>query len=179
MKPNYKSTVARLLVQSLAAILATPFITEASAQEIASDSVYVANATFVMIGDTVIITYDLIAPPETQFDVTLVLRKASEPDFAITPSSITGSVGRVRGGGYKTVIWNYRKDVPATLKYGQDYWFEITATSIEEGSSLKWWHYAAGGIGALAGVFILSGGGDAGNPVSDALPDPPRIRPTQ
>ncbi len=179
MNSKSRKRVLRFFNRCLPVILAGTSLSQVTAQENVSDSVRVENASFVMVGDTVIITFDLVAPPEALFDVAIELRKSADTTFVVKPLSLGGAVGRVRGGGQKAIFWNYKRDVPATFPYASDYWFEITATPFEEGLHLKWWHYAAGGLGVVAGVFILSGSGDVeSSPGVSGLPDPPGIRPT-
>src|SRR5262245_11199401 len=145
-----------------------------------SDSIRVENPYFVTLGDTVMIVFDLTAPGDALVDINITLRKQSDSTYSLTPSSLTGAVGRVRGGGRKAIFWDYKRDVPSSFPYSQDYWFEINAVTTEEGFKPEWWHYAVGGAGVAALALILSSGGE--NPVdmppaASGLPDPPGIRP--
>jgi len=170
----------RLLFKCFSVIIMVASLTEASAQDGPADSVKVEGGSFIMVGDTVIITFELIAPADALFEVAVVLKRISDPALSITLSSVTGAIGKVRGGGEKAVFWSYKKDVPATFEYALDYWFEVTATPFEEGSVLKWWHYTAAGVGILATSIILSGrSGGEETLLDNRLPGPPGIRPTK
>ena len=174
------STKTSYLLASIVSTIALFFLlTPAAAQEPA-DSARVEGASFIMVGDTVIITYELVAPPDGLFDVTIALRRASDIGFLIIPQSLTGAIGEVRGGGQKAILWNYQSDVSSTFEYAQDYWFEITATSVQDDGGIEWWYYAAAGAGILATTLIFSGQSSPGEaPNDNGLPDPPGIRPTR
>jgi len=152
-----------------------------SAQEKLRGDVRFQNEKWVIEGDIVIITYELIAPLERTYDVSVVLRRERDKSFALVPKTITGAVGVGKyGGGKREIRWDYKKDVPEGL-IGDDYRFDLTATEIVEGAGSNWWLYAAGGAVAVAGgIVLLSGqGGDGGTPPAGGgrLPDPPAIRP--
>jgi hypothetical protein len=144
-----------------------------------SDSIRVESPFFVTLGDTVMIVFDLIAPGDALVDVVVTLRKQSDTTFSLSPTSLTGAVGRVRGGGRKAIFWDYKRDVSDSFPYSQDYWFEINAATVEEGFKPAWWHYTIGGAGIVALALLLSSGGEnpAETPPATGLPDPPGIRP--
>jgi hypothetical protein len=142
------------------------------------DSARVENGSFIMVGDTVIITYQLIAAPEGLFNVSVTLRRESDPEFLITVHSAVGAIGRVRGGGQKAIFWDYRREVPGPFEYAQDYWFEITATSVVDTTGPPIWAYVAAGVGIVAAVIVFSDQSSPGEaPIENLLPDPPGIRP--
>jgi len=144
-----------------------------------SDSIRVGGSYFVPVGDTVMIVFDLIAPGDALVDISIVLRKESDSTFSLTPTSLTGAVGRVRGGGRKTIFWDYKRDVPSSFRYSADYSFDIYATTYQEGFKPEWWHYTIGGAGIVALALLLSSGGEnpPEPPSATGLPDPPGIRP--
>ena len=146
-----------------------------------SDSIRVESPFFVTLGDTVMIVFDLIAPGDALVDINITLRKQSDTTFSLTPSSLTGAVGRVRGGGRKAIFWDYKRDVSESFPYSQDYWFEVNAATVEEAFKPEWWHYTLGGAGIAALALLLTSGGEnppEAPPATTGLPDPPGIRPT-
>jgi hypothetical protein len=155
---------------------AVPLCGDARTEDGDDEDVRVSNPFFVAAGDSVIITYDLVAPPDATVDVSIVLRKESDPTFAVIPVSVSGAIGKVRGGGPKTVLWDYRRDVTDGFHYASDYWFEITAVKEDEGFGLEWWHYALGGAGVVTAAILIAGGSDASSDPT-GLPNPPGTRP--
>jgi hypothetical protein len=149
-------------------------------QEEEPSAVRIENSAFSMLRDTVIITFRLVAPEDESYNIGVRLRKGDDTAFAIVPRSLVGAVGEVRGGGDRVILWDYRRDVPETFSYSDDYWFEITAVPIERRFSPEWWHYVAAGAGVAAAVAIIAGnGGDGPGNAASGLPDPPTIRPDQ
>lgn len=147
-----------------------------AAQDQMDQGPQVRDAGFVMVGDTVIITYKLTASDEEWFDVRVALRRGDDTTFAIVPQSAVGGIGIVQGGGEKVILWDYKKDTPPSFEYGDDYWFEITASPVDRGLQVQWWHYAAG-AGIVAAVLVATRSGGDGGTGQSLLPEPPRIRP--
>jgi hypothetical protein len=139
------------------------------------DDVAIVDGRFTQVGETVYISYRLVAPEDEEVDISVVLRKGEDSVFAIVPVSATGAIGKVRGEGDKLILWNYRNDVPPGFEFGTDYWFEFQAL-VEEGLTLQWWHYAVGG-GVIAAVVVLTGSTDDQGTTPYVLPDPPGTRP--
>jgi hypothetical protein len=138
------------------------------------------NAAWAIADGKIVITYDLVVPDDAEYEVTVILRRESDPAFRVLPVSITGDAGKnTKAGTRKTVIWDFRKDMASPLS-GMDYYFEFSIVA-QDRSSTSWWWYAAGGtvaVGVAAAVLLK--GADATPPVvaATALPDPPRVRPT-
>ena len=134
------------------------------------------NAYWRLEGNIVVITYDLIAPADRVFDVTIVLKRAGDEQYAFIPISVAGDAGRGKHAGLKKLIrWDYKKDKPDGLT-GDDYRFDFTATEVLEEQSSSWALYA-GGAGALIGAIIaILHKGDEPPPPS-TLPGPPTGRP--
>jgi hypothetical protein len=96
--------------------------------------------------ETFEIVYDINASNTSDFDVSLVLLRESDPAFRIVPRKVSGKIGSGAFAGKNNVIvWNYRKDILKDLK-GNDYHFELTVRKVEPGSFPWLWT----GIGAVA-----------------------------
>lgn len=180
MMMNVHGHVRGMIAPVLVAILGVLHPVKAAAQQ-ASD----VTATWSLVGDEVVISYQLNAPRSKTYEVNVILKRENDPSFAVIPRAVTGDVGTGRfAAGVRQIRWDYRKDVPAGLT-GGDYWFEITAREVVEEGGSSWWIYAAGGAAAVAGAIVLLGGGgssspggDGGTPPPATLPGPPSIRPT-
>jgi hypothetical protein len=166
-----------IALSSLVAVLLFLGTSRLSAQA-EPDAVAIVGARFAQLGDTVFISYRLVAPDDEEVSVSVTLRKGEDTTFAIIPVSATGAIGQVRGGGDKLILWNYRNDVPPGFQFGTDYWFQFEAMLGDHGFSPQWWHYAIGG-GVLTGVaLIVSTSEDGTAPGAPyALPGPPGTRP--
>lgn len=158
-------------------VMALPVVTYA--QEDSIQTVYIKDAAFLALGDTVIISYEVVSESEVSFDVGVVLRKQDDPNFSLVVTTTLGDIGRIHGPGQKIILWSYRNDAPAGFQYGEDYWFEISLVPVPRG--WRWWYYAAvaGGVAATtAAIIVLSG--DNSSPENQGLgtlPDPPIVRP--
>jgi hypothetical protein len=152
----------------------------AHSQEEPRAGVRIEGSSFTMLRDTVVITYRFVAPSDESYNIDVLLRKGDDTTFSIIPKSMVGAVGEVRGGGEKVVLWDYKRDIPGTFRYSDDYWFEIRAVRIEREFSLEWWHYAVAGAGIAATVAIITtAGSDSPGGASGGLPGPPIIRPEE
>jgi len=144
------------------------------------DEFAIAGGRFTQLGDTVFISYRLVAPEDETIQVSVLLRKGEDTTFAIVPVSVNGAIGSVRGGGDKLILWNYKNDVPPDFQFGADYWFQFEGTLVHQGFAPKWWHYALGGGLIAAAAVLVGSGADEKTPVSPySLPDPPGIRPPE
>jgi hypothetical protein len=143
-----------------------------------SDELSIVGGRFTQLGDTVFIAYRLVAPDDQKVNVAITLRRGEDTVFSVTPVSVTGAIGDVRGSGDKLILWNYKSDVPPGFQFGTDYWFQFRGTLVHEGFVPQWWHYAVGG-GVVAAAVLLAGSGDEDPPATGeySLPGPPSIRP--
>jgi hypothetical protein len=140
----------------------------------------VENAKWIVEGDFVVITYDLVADPELTYEVSIVLKRVADANFKIAPSSVTGAIGKGKFAGVKREIrWEFKKDVAAGLP-GDDYQFDFSI-EVVKGTSAIWYILGAGLVGA-GGVIVsqLSKNkeGSSVTPITTSgLPDAPRVRP--
>jgi len=144
------------------------------------DEFSIAGPRFTQLGDTIFISYRLVAPEDENILISVTLRKGEDTTFSIVPVSVTGAIGPVRGGGDKLILWNYKKDVPPGFQFGTDYWFQFEGTLVDEAFAPQWWHYAlGGGIVAAAAILIGGRGDEEPNASSYTLPGPPGTRPPE
>ena len=123
-------------------------------------------------GDTAVITYELVAPNDILYEVTVVLKREDDPSYSFVPKTVAGDVGKGKyAGGKREIRWNFRQDMPAGLE-GSDYWFDVTATQVVEEGGIKWWLYAAGGAGVVVAAILASGHHEESGP-APSLPNPP------
>jgi len=149
---------------------------EAFAQEKAGPEGRIENARWTVEGGVALITFELVAPVEKEYEITIILRRARDKSFGFAPKSVAGAVGKGKFAGQREIRWDFQKDVPAGL-VGDDYWFEITATEVVERSTSIWYYAAGAGVALAAGTIYYLASKKA--VASQQLPDPPKIRPTQ
>ncbi|MDH3252100.1 MAG: hypothetical protein OEM41_04865 [Ignavibacteria bacterium] len=175
--PGYlRGAITSILVAILFVLHPAPTVSRQSGE---------VTASWSLVGDEVVITYQLNAPRAKTYDVSVVLRRENDQSFAVVPRAVSGDVGTGKfASGVRQIRWKYQKDVPEGLT-GSDYWFEITAREVIEEGGSNWWIYAAGGAAVVAGTIVLLGGGgdtspagNGGSPQPATLPGPPSVRPT-
>lgn len=142
----------------------------------------VENARWVLEGDVVLITYDLVADPELTYEVGLTFSRDSDANFKVVPKSVAGAVGKGKFAGQKREIrWDYKKDISAGLS-GDDYQFDFSIQVVKESSNTIWYLLGVGLVGAGGAVayqFLKNkDGAGTGVSTSSGLPDAPRIRPS-
>ena len=130
------------------------------------------NIDWVLQGTAVLISYDLNAPADQQFEVHLILRDENNPSFSIEPQLVSGDVGsEVYGGKQKHISWQYRTEVPGGLKSDKLY-FVVTAKPA--GGGFPWLVILGiAGVGGGAAALLLKSKTTSSAPVGATLPDPP------
>ncbi len=135
------------------------------------------NATFQAGEGKVFIYYELKGDPAKEYDVSVVLKRSSDPSFELVPSVLVGDVGKGKfAGGKKTIIWQLNPQEEEQLN-GEDFYFEVTANEIESsgGGGIPWYVYAGGAAlaGGAAAFFLLKKSNDNTSTTSADLPRPP------
>jgi hypothetical protein len=129
-------------------------------------------------GDTIVVTYQLDAPADETYRVSMRLRRKDKSVVPIEIRAVKGDYGEGEFGGRSCrIVWLYRADLPPS-EFGEEFFFELSCERVTGG--LPWWVYAgAGGAGAVAAVLLLKkGGGVTQAGQTYYIPDPPG-RPTQ
>jgi hypothetical protein len=99
------------------------------------DVIRVERVTPAFVNDVVIISYDLIAPPEDKYEVSLILRRESDRAFRFIPKTVGGDIGKGKfAGDSREIRWRYKQDAPQGLK-GNDYYFVIRAKKVGGGKA--------------------------------------------
>jgi hypothetical protein len=142
------------------------------------DEIKAANISFKVAGQVVVIYYDLNAPADQFYKVSLTLRKRFDTTFTYTPVDISGDVGpSVIPGENRIVTWKLADEFPKGLP-GEDCFFVIGVESGTEGKSgispLIW---IAGGAAVVGGVIlavVLKGSSNnTPQPPVNNFPNPP------
>ena len=117
----------------------------------AGEKIHVENVNWIVQGNKVVITYDLLAPQNQIFFVSVKLLRESVSSFQVIPRKTSGYVGKGKFAGKNRVIyWDYLKDVPGGLQ-GEDFYFEISAEKVTR--SKKWLIPVLGSAAAAVDVI--------------------------
>jgi|GEM_PF-616287 len=163
----------RFLLAFLMVACAVPMRANAQGEEAT-----IKNVVFKVTGQVVEVYYDLIAPPNLYWNVTLVLKKRFTKGFLYLPLEVSGDVGeKVIPGENKKITWRLANEFPQGLP-GEDCFFAVNAevgTEVEGGISSTYW--IVGGavvVGGILSAILLSKGSKVVPPVPDgSFPGPP------
>jgi len=136
------------------------------------------NVRFTSAGDRVLIHYDLTAPADAELEISVRLRKESDPSFSYIPKNLSGDFGPGRYSGVnRTIEWGITKEFPSGLA-GNDYFFEVTVRQMESGGFGSLPLIGAGaavlGVGILALLLANNHGDSPAAPApASGFPAPP------
>ncbi|HZY09729.1 MAG TPA: hypothetical protein VFF29_01100 [Bacteroidota bacterium] len=162
--------ISCLIVPLLSMILDVTAIARTTQQE----EPRVSSVDWKVVGDIILITYDLVGSTEESYEISVVLLREKDPSFKAIPKSLAGDVekGNFVGKG-REIRWEYKKDFPEGLQ-GEDFYFEVSVQTISGGSSLL--YIVIGGAVAAGGAVALLGGKKSEStpgPPGTELPSPP------
>ncbi|MEJ2616311.1 MAG: hypothetical protein P8Z35_15240 [Ignavibacteriaceae bacterium] len=129
----------------------------------------------------IFIYYQLNGDPEKEYDVSVVLKRTSVPSFELTPSDLSGNIGKGKfgDGSKKTIIWTLKPEEKNILN-GEDFYFVVNADEVESGGGIPWYVYVGGAAlaGGTAAVLLLNKKSDNTTTTETNFPLPPD-RPSQ
>lgn len=133
-------------------------------------SINLRNIQWELEGDTVVITYDLLAPLNQEYNVSVTLLNDNDPSFKVIPGAVSGDVGKGNFSGVgRKILWEYKRDLPKGLE-GGGYRFEIHAEPATGG--LPWFWIGVGFAAAGGAAAILLGKKESPSTIIQ-LPFPP------
>ncbi len=136
------------------------------------------NVGFKVHGVVVEIFYDIVAPVDQVYKVSIQLRRRFDKAYVYSPVRVFGDVGSaVPAGEGKRITWVLSDEFPNGLP-GEDCFFDV---GVEEGgaapSGISTYIWVAGGAvvlgGVLAAVLLSKGSGPGPAAVPSAFPMPP------
>jgi len=179
MLNNFLAAISLRSVVMMMCILAVLGGYLVEAQEKSPEEIRLTNLDWSTAGNAVVISYDLIAPPEDSYEVSVVVLREDDRTFKLVPKSLTGHVGKGKYAGQSRQIrWAYRQDVPQGLR-GDRYYFEIHVYPVQ-GTS-PWLYVGLGAVAAAGGaaaILLTSKKEEPGGTGQAELPAPPS-RPNQ
>ncbi len=115
------------------------------------------NTRFEIQSHKIIIDYEFKGDSTAKYNVSIVLKRKSVPNFSIIPKLTEGDIGE----GYyanklRQVVWNLSQQEESSLT-ADDYYFEVFANKIEESSGIKWYVYVGGAVLGGAAALLLTG----------------------
>jgi hypothetical protein len=140
-----------------------------------SQELKVTNVSFEVINNFIYIYYDLAGDVDSDYDVSLILRRELKPSFKFIPIHVSGDIGEGQFVGKKrTIVWNVKRDFKIDDEVS-DYYFEVTA---EEISGFPWYYYLGGAVvSGVAAVFLLNKDEESQDSPGRAAINPPPGRP--
>ncbi|MCX6149250.1 MAG: hypothetical protein NTX22_01855 [Ignavibacteriales bacterium] len=127
------------------------------------------------------IYYELKGDPLKEYEISdLILKRKSEPNFSIEPTSLSGDIGTGKyASGKRTIIWSVNEseqDEISKFSEADDFIFEFTVSLVTEGTS--WYYYVGGAVllggGTAAAIILLKGKDNNSNPPNNSgFPLPP------
>lgn len=102
--------------------------------------------------DKIIISYHLFGSYDIEYDISLVLKKKSDPSYSFYPEQVRGDIGTGKfAGNLRKIEWNYSLEF--TQAFTDDFYFEVFA---EEYSGVSPWIWAGGAVVVGGVVFLLT-----------------------
>ena len=141
-------------------------------QDKSSEEAHTTNVKWTTKGDVITVNYDLSGAADNKYEITVAMKKESDPSFNAIPRTVEGDVGEgVLAGTKKELQWYYRRDYPQGFQ-GEGYYFEIRVKPAHQQST--WLYYVIGGVAVTGGLVVLFASKNQSNPViSTELPMPP------
>ena len=130
------------------------------------------SATFEAIEGKVLIYYTIRGEADKEYEIDIVLKRTSVPSFELVPEEMSGDIGTGRyAGTQRTIVWHIKPEEEAKLD-GDDFYFEVSATKIEEGGGFPWLYVVGGAAlaGGAAAYFILKKDETGGETANIPLP---------
>jgi len=113
----------------------------------------VKNVWHTVLGNKVVVYYDLLGVDGQEYDVKVILKRQRDPRFVYEPKNLSGDVGKGKFGGTgRQISWDILREYPQGLD-GDDFYFSVTAEAVSS-SNLLYYLLAGAAVGA-GGFFLL------------------------
>jgi hypothetical protein len=115
------------------------------------------EASFEYSEGKIFIYYEFQGNRENDYDVSIKLKRTSEPSFEIIPEDLTGDIGEGKFANKKNKItWVINEKEESQLE-GEDFYFDVTAKEIKSGGGVPWYVFAGGAVlaGGTAAILVL------------------------
>ncbi|MCU7497387.1 MAG: hypothetical protein HF314_16270 [Ignavibacteria bacterium] len=124
----------------------------------------------------VFIYYELQGNPAEDYEISLLLRRTSQPTFSYSPEELEGDFNEGKfATGKRKITWKLTPEEKKMFFEGDDYYFEVLAKP--SGGGTSWYYYLGAALvagGAAAAIITWNQQGDGGGRTSDqTLPTPP------
>lgn len=100
----------------------------------------------------IIIQYQFRGDTARDYDVSIALKRKSDPKFNMMPEFLKGDLGKGKyANGERKIIWSLSQQDEKTLT-SDDFYFELLANEVKGGGGFMWLIYVAL---AVAGFFLI------------------------
>jgi hypothetical protein len=136
------------------------------------------EASFEQKEDKIYVYYQVKGDWQKDYEIEkVVLKRKNDPTFQLNPSDLSGNIGKGKfAAGRQTIVWSVDDDeqnILAEYSNTDDFFIEITASEVKEGST---WYYYVGGAALLGGgaaALLLGKKGSSTETTSTNFPAPP------
>ncbi len=114
----------------------------------------ISNVNFEIVETHAVVYYDLSGDDNTEYEVSLILKREEADAFVFEPKTLSGDFGKkISPGKKKRIVWAMQSEyfIDPEVK---DFYFEVVA---KEPSSKSFWYYISGialAGGATAAILI-------------------------
>jgi hypothetical protein len=141
------------------------------ASEEAAQEPRVTNVDWLMDGEQMVVSYDLVGEAATSYTVSFALRRSADPDFRLVPARAFGDIGEgVTAGSGKMIQWRIQDEL-GQLPEGENFFVELT---VEEADVLPWFLVVVGvAVGGATIYSLVQSGAEPGASSIAEHPTPP------
>ncbi|MCL5029189.1 MAG: hypothetical protein M1480_09235 [Bacteroidetes bacterium] len=143
-----------------------------------SDYTYSQNniiTSFEASSHSVIIYYEFAGDKSSEYEISITLKRTTDPDFNFEPSQLSGDIGKGKyGEGKRKVFWYLSPKEESTL-IGDDFYFELVANEIKKSSGIPWYVFVGGALlgGGTAAALLIGKKSESSTSSSFSFPKPP------
>ena len=137
------------------------------------NSKLVENVSFTKEDNDVIINYNLRGSIGKEYNVVLLLKKVSDPNYQYVPQKVSGDVGTIQySRSTKQIIWEITNELPGGL-HGNDFYFVVEAQEISDNTGFL--SLVGIGVAVVAAVvtYIIIAKQKPQGVTKTSFPDPP------
>jgi hypothetical protein len=140
-------------------------------EDIALAEPHATNVDWVMDGQDMVISYDLIGDSLAVYTVSVSLLRTGDPEFRVVPVRAYGALGEGKFAGLgRSIRWRIQEEL-GELPEGDDFVVEV---SVEEPDTLPWFLVVVGVAVGGATIYSFVQNGEEGEPPPILeLPGPP------
>ena len=131
--------------------------------------------SFETASHSVIIYYEFAGNQSNEYEISITLKRTTDPNFSLEPSQLSGDFGSGKyGEGKRKIFWYLTPKEESTL-IGDDFYFELAASEIRKSGGIPWYVFVGGALlgGGTAAALLLGKKSESSSSSSFSFPKPP------